>query len=242
MISDSREKLRAIPDLERPEDWPRFSNQLALIMDPLYPWISDWVQRLTQLNDRPTKRTLNSMARDIGIEDAELYSQFAEDLWVVLTIKVQGQSRSILTLIHTELKYATDKSVRGPAAFHELHHEHHGRLVDQQVALNRRVNHPERAKTVGELGDHLRRWEAALAEWELLNETRMKDIQKAGTMMSLMPVSFENQVSMQHGLELDPRALRVYMLSQSARARTKAAASRGIGPSPGVVRRRLPTT
>ena len=232
MISDSKEKLTAIPELSKPEDWPRFSSQLALILDAKYPFVSEWVQRITRLSDRPTAITLKSIARDLHIEDFRLYEQFTLDLWVVLTIKVQGQARSILALIHTELRSTTQRNVRGPAAFHELHCEHHGRLVDQQVLLNRKVNHPERAKTVADMGEHLRKWEAHLAEWELLNDTHMSDIQKAGTMMSLMPLNFENQVAMQHGLDLDPRALRVYMLCQAARARTKTT-DKTVGPSPG---------
>ena len=176
---------------------------------------------------------------ELGLEKHGLYEQFTLDLWVIFTLKVQGDSRSIVSLIHTELKRAEDRCVRGPATFHELYREHQGRLVDHQLLLNRRVNHPERAKSMLEVGEHVRRWEAYLTEWELLNETRMSDIQKAGTLMSLLPQSFENQVALHPNLELDPRTLRAYILNQAARARSRNATGnvKSIGPPPAEPRR-----
>ena len=81
----------------------------------------------------------------------------------------------------------------------------------------------------------MRRWEEHLTEWELLNETRMSDIQRAGTLMSLLPQTFENQVALHPNLEMDPRTLRAYIMNMAARARSRsgAGATKSIGPSPG---------
>ena len=201
LISNQKEKLSAIPELNKPEEWPRFLSQLMIIMDGIYPFVADWMQRVQQLSDRPSSPVLHRicMAMQLQRDQQELYEQFTIDLWVILTLKVQGESRSIITLIHTELKTSEQRTIRGPAAFHELYREHHGRFVDQQILLIRQVNSPERARSLAEVGDYIRRWESRLAEWELVNETRMNDIQRAGSMMALLPVSFENQVAQQPG-------------------------------------------
>ena len=106
MISNQKEKLAAIPELKTPEDWPRFLSQLTLIMDAVYPWVADWMHRINVLSERPTQPVLHRVAQGMGIErdQNELYQQFALDLWIVFTLKVQGDSRSIVTLIHTDMK------------------------------------------------------------------------------------------------------------------------------------------
>ena len=126
MVSNSKEKLSAIPELTAPEMWPRFENQLMLIFDPIYPWVADWMHRVQQLTDRPTRVSLHRIAQGlrIDLDQNELYEQFTVDIWAVLTLKVTGEARSIISLIHTEMKSADERSVRGPAAYHELHREH----------------------------------------------------------------------------------------------------------------------
>ena len=55
LISNQKEKLAAIPELKVPEDWPRFLSQLTLILDAAYPWVADWMQRITMMQERPTR-------------------------------------------------------------------------------------------------------------------------------------------------------------------------------------------
>ena len=107
MISNQKEKLAAIPELKVPEEWPRFISQVTLIMDAAYPWIADWLHRVHNLTDRPNESALHRIAQGIclGREENELYRQFSLDLWIVFTLKVQGESRSIISLMHTEMKY-----------------------------------------------------------------------------------------------------------------------------------------
>ena len=150
MISNQKEKLAAIPELKVPEDWPRFLSQLTLIMDAAYPFVADWMHQINVLSDRPNRAVLHRVATglNLGLELTGLYEQFVLDLWIIFTLMVQGESRSIISLVHTEMKSSEFRTVRGPAAYHELHREHQGRLVDQQILLNRQVHHPERARTV----------------------------------------------------------------------------------------------
>ena len=82
LISNQKEKLTAIPELKQPEEWPRFINQVMLVMDVAYPWIADWMQRIQQLSDRPNRASLHRIAQgmQLGLENNGLYGQFTIDL------------------------------------------------------------------------------------------------------------------------------------------------------------------